>query len=111
MSDATLSTLMARAEDANAALAAYRVTQRTTLAASIQKQMTDGGLTMADLTRAKPSRTTGAVAAKYKDDTGNTWTGRGFKPKWLQAAIATGKTLESFAIAAPTPTTPTTQAS
>lgn len=39
------------------------------------------------------------VAPKYRNsETGETWTGRGIKPKWLQAAIANGATLESFAI-------------
>jgi DNA-binding protein H-NS len=35
---------------------------------------------------------------RYKDDAGNTWTGRGLKPKWLQQALQVGKKLESFKI-------------
>ena len=39
------------------------------------------------------------VAAKYRDPaSGNTWTGRGLQPKWVQAAVAAGKKLEDFAI-------------
>ncbi len=38
------------------------------------------------------------VAAKYKDNSGNTWTGRGVKPRWLSLAIANGASLQSFAI-------------
>lgn len=38
------------------------------------------------------------VAAKYKDNAGNSWTGRGVKPRWLSAALASGATLQSFAI-------------
>jgi len=33
---------------------------------------------------------------KYKDRTGNSWTGRGPKPNWLKQALASGKTLEDL---------------
>lgn len=40
-----------------------------------------------------------SVAVKYRDEaTGNTWTGRGLKPKWLQEQLDAGKTLDQFAI-------------
>jgi DNA-binding protein H-NS len=39
------------------------------------------------------------VAPKYRDSaTGVTWTGRGKQPKWLSAAISSGKTLGDFKI-------------
>jgi DNA-binding protein H-NS len=43
----------------------------------------------------------GAVAPKYRDpETGTTWAGRGLKPRWLTAAMKSGKSLEDFAITA-----------
>ena len=37
------------------------------------------------------------VAPKYRNpETGDTWTGRGLKPKWLQQALAEGKSLDEF---------------
>jgi DNA-binding protein H-NS len=43
----------------------------------------------------------GAVAPKYRDpETGATWAGRGLKPRWLTAAMKSGKSLEAFAITA-----------
>lgn len=39
------------------------------------------------------------VAAKFKDEAGNTWTGRGSQPRWLRAAIEGGKSLQDFAVA------------
>jgi DNA-binding protein H-NS len=43
----------------------------------------------------------GSVAPKYRNaETGETWAGRGLKPRWLSAAIKSGKSLEAFAIAA-----------
>jgi DNA-binding protein H-NS len=38
------------------------------------------------------------VAAKYRDSEGNTWAGRGARPRWLVAALKKGKKLESFLI-------------
>lgn len=39
------------------------------------------------------------VAIKYRNnETGDTWTGRGLQPKWVQAAVAAGKKLEDFAV-------------
>jgi DNA-binding protein H-NS len=45
----------------------------------------------------------GAVAPKYRnpDDPSETWAGRGLKPRWLAAALKSGKKLEDFSIAAP----------
>ena len=41
------------------------------------------------------------VPPKYRDRAGNTWAGRGAKPRWLVAAIKEGKKLEDFAIEKP----------
>ena len=50
--------------------------------------------------RAKRASTGMKVAPKYKDpSTGSTWTGRGKMPKWVSAAIASGRSLESMLIA------------
>ena len=39
------------------------------------------------------------LAPKYRcPDTGETWCGRGLKPRWLSSAIKAGKKLEDFAI-------------
>ena len=38
---------------------------------------------------------------KYRDQAGNSWTGRGLKPTWLTQALESGATLESFAVVAP----------
>lgn len=40
---------------------------------------------------------------KYADGTGNTWGGMGKRPDWLRAALAAGKSLEEFLIAAAAP--------
>ena len=50
--------------------------------------------------RAKRANAGTKVAPKYKDDAGNTWTGRGKMPTWLAKAVGEGRTLESFLISA-----------
>jgi DNA-binding protein H-NS len=35
---------------------------------------------------------------KYRDRAGNTWAGRGAKPRWLVAAMKRGKKVEDFLI-------------
>jgi DNA-binding protein H-NS len=48
----------------------------------------------------------GAVAPKYRnpDNPAETWAGRGLKPRWLAAALKTGKKLEDFGITGPVKT-------
>ena len=45
----------------------------------------------------------GPVAPKYRNpaNPAETWAGRGLKPRWLAAALKSGKKLELFSIAAP----------
>lgn len=38
------------------------------------------------------------AAVKYRDDSGNTWTGRGMTPRWLVAAERAGKNREGFRV-------------
>lgn len=81
--------------------------QRAGAIEQITAMMREHGLTPADFrtgTRAigKPkSPKTGEpkkVPAKYRDAAGNSWSGRGLKPTWLQAAITAGKKIEDFAV-------------
>jgi DNA-binding protein H-NS len=39
------------------------------------------------------------IAPKYRGPGGETWTGRGLKPKWMEAALKDGKKLDDFLIA------------
>jgi DNA-binding protein H-NS len=35
---------------------------------------------------------------KFRDESGNTWGGRGPRPRWLREALASGKELKDFAV-------------
>lgn len=39
-----------------------------------------------------------AAAPRFRDDTGNSWSGRGPRPRWIKAALAAGKSLDDFAV-------------
>jgi DNA-binding protein H-NS len=39
-----------------------------------------------------------AAAAKFRDEAGNTWGGRGPRPQWLRTALGAGKSLQDFAV-------------
>jgi DNA-binding protein H-NS len=39
-----------------------------------------------------------SAVAKYRDEQGRTWVGRGKRPQWLRDALAGGKTLADFAV-------------
>jgi DNA-binding protein H-NS len=43
------------------------------------------------------------VPIKYRDRAGNTWAGRGVKPKWMVEQLKQGKKLEDFAVEKTTP--------
>jgi DNA-binding protein H-NS len=77
--------------------------QRAGAIEQIKALMAEHGLTAADLAgrAAKATKSGGGkkVAAKYRDKaTGETWSGRGLQPRWLKAALASGKKIGDFAV-------------
>jgi DNA-binding protein H-NS len=55
-----------------------------------------GGRPAAKSRPARKSR--GASEVKFRDESGNTWGGRGPRPQWLRDALAAGKALTDFAV-------------
>jgi DNA-binding protein H-NS len=88
-------------EQVDAALSTKVIEERRAVQAQLGKleRFATSGL------RAKGGRggTRGAVAPKYRnpENPTETWAGRGLKPRWLAAALKSGKKLEDFSIAAP----------
>jgi len=58
------------------------------------------GFSLAELTGATVSRKRAPATAKYGNPTNpsDTWSGRGRKPRWFEAALNAGKTPEDLAI-------------
>jgi len=47
---------------------------------------------------ATKTRSRGPAMVKFRDESGNTWGGRGPRPQWLRDALAAGKALQDFAV-------------
>ena len=43
-------------------------------------------------------RTRRVIPVKYRDNKGNTWTGRGSRPRWLVAALSEGAKVDDFLV-------------
>jgi len=95
-----LTDLLAQKAALEKQIASAQREERQSALAQVKTIMAEHGLTLADLgSRAKPKSTGGKVAPKFRNKaTGETWSGRGLQPRWLKAALATGKKLSDFAI-------------
>ena len=99
----SLSDLIAQKEALERQIRDARSSLRADAIAQVQRLMSEHGLTPADLittAKGRPGMKTGSkVAAKFRDPTtGSTWTGRGLKPRWLTAAIESGRSTDDFLI-------------
>jgi DNA-binding protein H-NS len=105
MTVATLQELLARRESLEREIEETKNRDRADAIAKVRALMSQYGLTIADLsakgarTSSKPGKTGNKVAPKYRNaETGDTWSGRGLQPKWLKAALASGRKLSDFAL-------------
>lgn len=79
-------------------IARLQARERANALAQIKEIMETYDLDADDLTRTRRGNP-GKVAPKYRHrQTGETWTGRGIRPRWVQAALAAGASLEDFAV-------------
>jgi len=102
---ATLQELMAQREALERQIEQTKKQERGEAIERVKALMAEYGLTVADLgsrptgARAKKGKSAGKVAAKYRNaSTGETWSGRGLQPRWLKAALASGRKLADFAV-------------
>ncbi len=122
---ATYSDMIAQIEELKKQAERQRKEEYSSVIKTIKKQIADYGITAEELGLGsgtakrgrkpgkasakpgrKPARKAAAkranagikVAPKYRDDAGNTWTGRGKQPKWVVAALSMGRSLDSLLI-------------
>ena len=102
---ATLQELMAQREALERQIEQTKKQERGEAIEKVKALMAEYGLTVADLGsrpaagKAKKGKSGGKVAAKYRHaSTGATWSGRGLQPRWLKAALASGRKLADFAV-------------
>lgn len=46
----------------------------------------------------KKMKKAGKTVVRFRDESGNTWIGRGPRPQWLRDALAAGKSVSDFAV-------------
>ncbi len=68
--------------------------------AELEEMARAKGFTLAELTGGMITRKRTPAVAKYANpaDASDTWSGRGRKPRWFEAALKAGKRPEDFAI-------------
>ena len=79
-------------DDVNALIATYQIS-----AAELAFPQSPASRSVGALARAQ-KKSQVLAGSRYGDDSGNSWGGRGPRPAWLRAALAAGKTLESFSL-------------
>jgi DNA-binding protein H-NS len=100
----SLQDLLAKRAALEQEIEATQKRERQDAISKVKALMSEYGLTVADLSSksagGKAGTSKGAkVAPKYRNAaTGDTWSGRGLQPKWLKAALASGKKISDFAI-------------
>lgn len=89
-------------KDVEKAIASYEDRMRKEALIAAEAAAKEMGFSLAELVggAAKTSKSRGTVAPKYAhpENPTTTWTGRGRKPKWVEEALASGKSLEDLAI-------------
>jgi len=82
------------------AIATYEERKKKEALNELEETARKMGYSLAELTGVSVTKTRKAVAPKYANpaDAAQTWTGRGRKPKWVEEALAAGKSLEDLAI-------------
>lgn len=100
---ASLNELLAQREALEKEIENTRRQARSEAVAKVRALMAEHGLTLTDLsaksTSKAASRPGGKAPIKYRDAaTGDTWSGRGLQPRWLRAALASGRKISDFQV-------------
>ena len=87
-------------KDVDAAITEFKDRERKKALAEVEAFAKERGLTASDLSELTSKRTRKSAAPKYANpaDETQTWTGRGRRPRWIEAALAEGKSLDDMAL-------------
>lgn len=78
-------------------IAERQTAERDAAITRVRELMAAHGLTTGDLVLAKIGRTPSELPPRYRNRaTGETWVGRGKRPRWLREALDAGHHLEEF---------------
>ena len=74
--------------------------KRDSMIAYLRHRMEEFGITPEALASAMASDESEKTKARYRDVSGETWSGEGEMPQWLKQAISAGQSIEHFALSA-----------
>lgn len=82
------------------AIASFEDRQKKAVLAEVEEVARAKGFTLAELTGAVVVRKRAPAVAKYANpaDHSDTWSGRGRKPRWFEAALKAGQRPEDLAV-------------
>ncbi len=82
------------------AISSFEDRKKKEALAALEEKARDMGFSLAELTGASAPRKRAPAVAKYANPSNksDTWSGRGRKPRWFAAALASGKSADSMAI-------------
>lgn len=82
------------------AISSFEDRKKKEALAELEEKARSMGFSLAELTGATVTRKRAPATAKYANpaNTSDTWSGRGRKPRWFEAAIKSGKTPEDMSI-------------
>lgn len=87
-------------KDVETAITEFKDRERRKALAEVEAFARERGLSPADLSELTTRRTRKSAAPKYANpaDASQTWTGRGRRPRWIETALADGKSLDDMLI-------------
>lgn len=82
------------------AIAGYEDRKKKEALAELEEKARAMGFSLAELTGVSTGRKRTPAAAKYRNpaNAADTWTGRGRKPRWFEAALKAGRKPEDLAV-------------
>lgn len=88
-------------KDLEKAITSFEARRISEARKALEAKAAELGMSVSEIMGGKPTKgAKAAVAAKYAhpENSSITWSGRGRKPKWVEAALAAGKTMADLEI-------------
>ncbi|NYS25244.1 H-NS histone family protein [Rhodobacteraceae bacterium 2376] len=87
--------------DVEKAIETYKDREKIAALAEVESLAREKGFSLAELLKSGGKKSRSGLPPKFVNpaDPSQTWTGRGRRPKWIEAALAEGKSLGDLAIA------------
>ena len=87
-------------KDVTKAIETYKERQRLEAIAEVEELARKKGFSLSELTQSGKSKSRRPVAPKYAhpENPAVTWSGRGRRPKWVNEALQSGKSLDDLLI-------------